>query len=236
MKCELCKRIATDLHHKDENHKNNKADNLQYLCKQCHDKIHGIEPNYSELRRLVAFYTKTQKIRISINLSIRSFENIELLIPEDIKELSTNAVNLENKYSKDIKNFLKNNNQPIIYNWLKEIRGISHILSARLIALIDISKSPMVSSLWAYAGLTPDSIKRKGHKSNWNQELKMVCYQISDSFIKQRTPKYREIYDIEKTKQLKAELPRGHADNRARRKAVKIFLKDMWIEWNKLLK
>ena len=128
----------------------------------------------------------------------------------------------------------------------------------------------MVSSLWSYAGQTPDSKKTKGKKANWNQELKQICYLISDSFVKHRTPKYREIYDKEKKKQLiflddatlilkpmvQMQNPKKeekvvetmktiytlssppkskmHAEKRARRKSVKEFLKDLWIEMDRL--
>jgi hypothetical protein len=144
------------------------------------------------------------------------------------------------------------------------------LLAGKIIAMVDISKSPTISSLWSYAGQAPNSKKIKGEKANWNQELKMVCYQISDSFVKKRTPKYREIYDAEKKKQLallesaktmkksiitlqtndlEVEEEPGveckpsttcspptskmHCERRARRKAVKEFLKDYWLETNK---
>ena len=71
-------------------------------------------------------------------------------------------------------------------------------------------------------------------------------YRIGDCFIKCRTPKYRDIYDREKAKQLKlgawdetkkkmdnkevdgSPQSLGHADNRARRKMVKHFLVDFY--------
>jgi len=157
-----------------------------------------------------------------------------------------------------------------IYNWLKSIKGISHLLSAQLIAYIDIDKFDKVSSLWHYVGMhvvggTAPKRKR-GSKIDWNPQLRMICYKISDSFIKQRTPKYRSIYDKEKKRQLKLLRDHGlldnqlldvskrkkgetrivlkpilsmssppksklHVENRARRKAVKEFLKDLFLNW-----
>lgn len=39
--CELCgKSGKMDVHHKDENYKNNEVENLQVLCRSCHMKIH----------------------------------------------------------------------------------------------------------------------------------------------------------------------------------------------------
>jgi hypothetical protein len=59
---------------------------------------------------------------------------------------------------------------------------------------------------------------------------------VHNSFIKQRSPRYRPIYDIEKARQLElmknkaenAPTRLGHADARARRKMVKHFLVDYY--------
>lgn len=124
-----------------------------------------------------------------------------------------------------------------IYKWLTSIKGISDVLAGKFIAYIDIDKTPGIANLWKYAGLAPGQNRRKGNNNKWNHKLKSFCYQLGDSFIKQRTPKYRDIYDKEKEKQISIckEIDKkgwkGHADNRARRKMVKVFLKDLWIEW-----
>lgn len=187
---------------------------FQNLCTLCHAKVHGIEPKISETRRLVILLNRTQKARVTINNQFREFTNIEMNVPNFMKELSEKLNEEEKSYVKQIKDLLEGREtikmvKPMrylspypIYNWLKEIKGISHILAGKIIAYIDIKNSPTIASLWAYSGQTPDSKKQKGKKCNWNHELKIVCYQISDSFIKQRTPKYREIYDKEKEKQL----------------------------------
>lgn len=210
--CQICKeRPQEQLHHLDFNHKNNKPENHQLICTLCHAKIHGIEPRISELKRLVLLHNRTQKARCSIDNQIRGYSRIEIIVPEFMHGLSNILKEKEKQYEKEIKLVLSESRRIVethrgdaypIYSWLKDIKGISYLLSAKLISYIDISKSPTVSSLWAYAGQAPDSRKKKGKKSNWNQELKMICFQIGDSFIKQRTPKYREIYDIEKAKQM----------------------------------
>ena len=128
----------------------------------------------------------------------------------------------------------------MVRDWLLSIRGISELLTAKLLAVIDPGRMPTVSSLWHYAGYAPNDVKKKGNKSKWNHGLKKACYQVGDSFIKKRTPKYRDIYDTEKAKQLVVCEPlhpkgvgiKAHADMRARRKMVKEFLKDLWIEFN----
>lgn len=226
--CELCKqKDFHHIHHKDGNHKNNKPSNLQKLCTPCHAKIHGIEPNISELRYRLIQFTKAQKIRISIDNAVRGYLRIEMEAPVEIQVLQDTAEKIEKIKEKVLVFFFKEN-PSFLHAWMVSIKGIGDVLASKFLASIDFTKTPTEASLWAYAGLTPDSKKTKGKKANWNQDLKSYCYQLSDSFIKQRTPKYREIYDKYKEKQLAAGLKRGHADSRARRKAVKVFLRDLF--------
>nr|AIE98665.1 hypothetical protein [uncultured marine thaumarchaeote KM3_06_C02] len=247
--CAICqekgeKKVAEQVHHLDENHKNDKPSNLQMVCTLCHAGIHGIEPRLSEMKRLVTLHHRTQQAKIAIDNQVRGFSRIELLVPRFMEDLSDTLTKQEKGYVKEIKKLLDSGDYPI-WNWLKEIRGISHITAGKLIAYIDIDKTPGVANLWAYAGQTPDSKRRKGKKSNWNSTLKAVCYQIADLFVKSRTPKYRKIYDDEKERQLaimegelkleddRATPPtrKGHAHRRAMRKSVKEFLKDLYLEW-----
>lgn len=77
---------------------------------------------------------------------------------------------------------------------------------------------------------------KRGRSIDYNPKLKVLAWKIADSFIKQRTPYYRAIYDTEKARQLelmklKAEnAPERllHAELRARRKTVKHFLAHYW--------
>lgn len=212
--CEICKlKEYEHIHHKDLNHKNNKKENLQYLCTLCHAKIHGIEPRRSELKDKVVLLNRYQKRRIVVENLIRGFGRIEMKVPDEFEEESKKLRKIEKEIAKEIKDMLignryhqDNDNQNIsvpfpIYSWLKTIKGIGPLHSAKLIAYIDMDKTPTVSALWAYCGLTPDSKKTKGKKANWNQQLKMYCFQISESFIKSKSS-YKKIYDKEKERQL----------------------------------
>lgn len=233
--CEICnKRPIQHTHHIDFNHKNNKPENIQYLCTRCHAEIHGIEWRISELRKLIDYYKRAQKARIRFEHYLRAYSFMELIVPIIIDKISLELEQLEKNCKKEIdKYFKEEKNQTDIYKWLISIKGISNILAGQLISRIDIDKTPGIANLWSYCGLKPEDKKRKGNNAKWNHHLKSVCYLLADEFIKQRTPKYRDIYDKEKEKQLGQGLKKGHADNRARRKMVKIFLKDLWLEWEK---
>jgi protein involved in ribonucleotide reduction len=288
--CEKCgEREATHEHHTIFDSKTNKSEKDSpkiNICALCHAKIHGISPQISEIRMLVQEYIRIQKVRMQYDNVMRGFSHIEMKVPEFFQQQSENLNKYEVELSKKIKQFLEREDQQKIethssyvfpiYSWLKNIKGISHLLSAQLIAFINIEKFDNVAKLWAYCGMAVSNGKApkrsKGSKINWNPQLRMICYKLGDSFIKQRTPKYRDIYDIEKEKQVKllgetrhgmksknvmshsklkkeeedhkvnethilfVSLPQslGHADMRARRKAVKEFLKDLYIEWRSL--
>ena len=277
--------------------KSDKNSPTQDLCALCHAKVHGISPNISEIRMLVTEFSRVQKTRIIYDNSMRGFKYIEMKIPEFFQQQSKNLNDYEKLLSKKIKKFLEGETtltmKPTnglshdredhrinethcdfvfpIYSWLKSIKGISHLLSAQIISYIDIKKFKQVSSLWHYCGMHVNNgiapKRMKGSKIDWNPQMRMICYKISDSFIKQRTPKYRDIYDKEKKKQLmlletkdnlkptniKSKKKREettelvkpinhlsppksklHVENRARRKAVKEFLKDFYLEGKKL--
>lgn len=76
----------------------------------------------------------------------------------------------------------------------------------------------------------------------FNRQLKSVCWQIVDQFIKQQTPIYVDLYYEEKRRLRKLHPERvkvngrtmfndGHIDNRARRKIAKVFLQHLWLVW-----
>lgn len=148
-----------------------------------------------------------------------------------------------------------------IWAWLQQIKGIDVNTAAGLVAFIDklgIKNINTVSSLWHYFGVHVENGKavRRAHGEamTYNPEAKsLVLGVIADSFIKQRTPLYRPLYDTEKEKQLAKTYPthelaskwhgytvtdthlsQGHANNRAKRKTMKIFLSHLWVIWRQL--
>lgn len=68
--------------------------------------------------------------------------------------------------------------------WAKSITGIGPVISAGLLAHIDITQCPSVSHLWSFAGLNPTASWDKGQKRPWNADLKTLCWKIGQSFMK----------------------------------------------------
>jgi hypothetical protein len=120
-----------------------------------------------------------------------------------------------------------------LYEHLSKIKGVGSLLAAELLAFVDISRAPTVSSLWRYAGygVTDGKADRPvaGEKLKYNKRLKKVCYVIAVSFLRARSP-YAQIY-YEARERYEAERPDWPKARRhlaAMRKMIKVFLAHFW--------
>jgi hypothetical protein len=74
-------------------------------------------------------------------------------------------------------------NQPM-GQWARNIVGIGPVLSAGLLANIDITRAPTVGHIWRFAGLDPTRKWEKNTKRPWDASLKRLCWLIGESFVK----------------------------------------------------
>jgi hypothetical protein len=153
-------------------------------------------------------------------------------------KLAVETEKTENQYKQLMMRYIEH--EPIWTEWLQHIKGISTILTSNLIKTFGYCENfKYVSSIWRYCGLDPEGAKgrRHGEKIHYNPKAKTLSWKIADSFIKQRTQPYRQIYDNEKQRQLtlmeqeadNAPKNKLHADLRARRKMVKIFYQHYYV-------
>ncbi len=68
--------------------------------------------------------------------------------------------------------------------WAMSIMGIGPVISAGLLAHIDITQAPTVGHIWSYAGLDPTAKWGRGEKRPHNARLKTLCWKIGESFVK----------------------------------------------------
>lgn len=146
-------------------------------------------------------------------------------------------LDMESDLDKEIKDAIKD--VPII-NLMTQVKGVGPLLSARVVAMIDIEKSDTVSALWRYCGygVTPDGTRErptKGEKLHYNTRLKSSCYNLGRSMLRTNSP-YRSIYDSAKAyyEANRPDWTKAHRDMAALRKMVKIFLSHLWLEWRTL--
>ena len=77
--------------------------------------------------------------------------------------------------------------------------------------------------------------KRAGQTANWNPFFKTLCWKIGESFTK-AGGHYRGVYDEARAyaDAKNPELSKGQNFARAKRKAIKRFLSDLWLNWREL--
>lgn len=71
--------------------------------------------------------------------------------------------------------------------WAMQNVGIGPIIAAGLVAHINVTMSPHLSSLWAFAGMPGDCEEKKwvkGKKRPFNAALKKLCFKVGESFVK----------------------------------------------------
>ena len=98
--------------------------------------------------------------------------------------------------------------------WALSQHGIGPVITAGLLAHIDITKAPTVGHIWSFGGFNPDMVWKKGERRPWNAELKQVYFKIGDSFVKTaNSPKsiYGPIYKARK----EVEIARNEAGEHA---------------------
>lgn len=139
-----------------------------------------------EARYLVDAYYQMQENRIRSQNQIRAITqsddaDTEPEPHETLAWLGDNTAMLE----RNIKNALDAyGDAHLVGRWSKEIVGIGPVISAGLLAHIDITKAPTVGHIWRFAGLDPTQEWNKGQKRPWNASLKTLCWKVGESFVK----------------------------------------------------
>lgn len=131
-----------------------------------------------EARFLVDYYYQIQKFRISGENQIRSMGEEPHAV---LDWLSSNTSTLERSIARALDAY---SSASKVGQWSKSIYGIGPIISAGLLAHINIEKAPSVGHIWSFAGLDPRNKWEKGQKRPWNASLKTLCWKIGESFVK----------------------------------------------------
>lgn len=135
----------------------------------------------TEARYLVDAYYQMQRDRIRADHQKRTLA--EAGEPNLVLDwLSANTSILE----QNIKGALGKYSQAHpVGKWAESIIGIGPVISAGLLAHIDITKAPTVGHIWRFAGLDPTVVWKEKTKRPWNGALKRLCWIIGESFTKQ---------------------------------------------------
>jgi hypothetical protein len=133
-----------------------------------------------EARYLVDTYYNLQDFRKATGNQIRALG--ESKEPNESIQFFYNQFNtLEKSIKSVLEVYVK---QSDVGKWCLSITGIGPVITAGLMAHIDIEKAPTVGHIWSYAGLVPGQKWEKGCKRPWNAKLKVLCWKIGQSFVK----------------------------------------------------
>ena len=115
-----------------------------------------------------------------------------------------------------------------IGEWLRGIKGIGPVISAGLIANIDIKQCNTAGKLWAYCGMAPGRDKRvRGQKLGFNPAMKRIAFLAGESFKRLSSDDpaayYRHWYDKRKTYETAKNERLEYADQAAAALAAKKY-------------
>ena len=205
------------------------------------------DPQKRLLLMLLRQFYLVQEHRIAFGAQVRELEK-EFADSDQVEELKSffnQTSELEKRMGRYINSLVSLHP---MYEWLEGVTGIGPIISASILATVDIKKARHASSLWKYAGLAVGDDgradrRKKGEKIQYNPFLKTVCWKIGQSFIKTKS-KYRKIYDTSKvfykkkfpkevadTETKRTFYTKAHIHNMAIRRTVKLFMAELWAEW-----
>jgi hypothetical protein len=68
--------------------------------------------------------------------------------------------------------------------WERSICGVGPVIASSFLAHVDITKAPTAGHIERFAGLDPTIKWEKGKKRPWNDDLKVSCFYLADSFVK----------------------------------------------------
>lgn len=135
-----------------------------------------------EARFLVDTYYSLQDFRIQSANQVRSILKSEDEEPHETLAFFGDQFSVLEKQVKTSLDIYSNSDP--LGQWTRLHVGIGPVIAAGLLAHIDIERAPYASSIHRFAGLLPHQKKVKGVKRDWNQDLKVLCWKMSDSFVK----------------------------------------------------
>lgn len=144
------------------------------------------ELSADEARYLVDAYYIMQEDRKRANNQVYAVTNAsdkQHVVSENrvIQWLATQAETVEAQIKRALDKYTEKHQMG---SWMREIVGIGPVISAGLLAHINIEKAPTVGHIWRFAGLDPTVKWEKGQRRPWNAGLKTLCWKAGQSFMK----------------------------------------------------
>ncbi len=174
-----------------------------------------------EVAVLASSYFKVQQQRKAMGLRSGALEKAK--ISHSVTDFFENQFfTIEKQIKAAMNRYMNASDDPAI-EWMRSIRGVGPVISTGIFSEIDISKANYAGSLWRFAGLDSTIVWKKGEKRPFNAQLKLYCYYLGESFVKQGNF-YRKVYRDRKVYETEMNEKCAYADQ-ARDYAAKINYK-----------
>ena len=144
--------------------------------------VRNIEINLDRrsARELVNLYYDLQKARMGYRNQVRDLQRANS--PHQLLSYYADVVEMLEKSLVNPLDYF--GNQFVVGRWAKSQYGIGPVITAGLVAHIDIERAPTAGSVWRYAGIDPTIKWGKGEKRPFNGQLKTLTWKIGQSFMK----------------------------------------------------
>lgn len=126
-----------------------------------------------EARFLVSNYYQAQEMRKRSDMQIRHLGDKEM--PTLLKYTADGFSIIENNVQRALLRYAESTR---IGEWCLSHYGIGPVITAGLLAHLDIEKAPTVGHFWRFAGLDPTTKWEKGQKRPYNAELRQICWHL----------------------------------------------------------
>ena len=133
-----------------------------------------------QARFLVDTYYQMQNARIRSSAQVRGLEQESE--PSEVMEwVGEINLSLEDNIKKALHKYALGHP---VGQWSLGITGVGPVISAGLLAYVDITQAPTVGHIWRFAGQDPTCEWKKGQKRPWNANLKTLCWKMGECFVK----------------------------------------------------
>ena len=131
-----------------------------------------------EARFLVANYYTAQEMRKRTDMQLRHLGEKDVATEEPPKVLTATGndfARIEDNMKKALQGYAEST---VVGRWCLSHYGIGPVITAGLLAHLDITKAPTAGHFWSFAGLNPAAVWEKGKKRPWNADLRQICWHL----------------------------------------------------------
>ena len=200
---------------------------------------HLVDARLALMEHRKADFLRLGALKRSIGLADEDSLPKQLQIVED--ELLADKRKFETPVDKKLSEVAESIPECVAFNAASGVAD-SWVTSGTVVAFLgDISRFPMVSSLWHYCGqhvvegLAPK--RKRGEPGTWHPRVRTALWLLGTSIIKNRNNRWRPVYEQFLDKELQehdvkhpgCKTKQGHCGARARRRVVKEILKEFYL-------